>query len=301
MQRDNCSNGSQFSEALPIYKASSAVLGLCFVLGVPGNIVVLGMLVRRVKENSFTTCLLLSLAVSDLLSLLPLPVWIWAYLHGWIFGSAACRIISYIEYWCLYCSALCVTLMSIQRYMQVLHPQKWAKLGDRGRKGLLAGIWILSGLLGLHAPAKRRVGCKPNGLQDCGQQFRNDEERVAILLLEILLFVICCSLLVFFYCRLHRGVNQSPFFSSSRMTKLVTRIVVVFFIVCVLVPIANMLIIIMVFHNNLTSLTVPANHLLKISRALTFLNSCVNPFLYTFSFSELRCPCAATEDTNRSD
>ncbi|KAL7836821.1 hypothetical protein AOLI_G00281050 [Acnodon oligacanthus] len=114
MQQLNCSSSSQLTSVFPVSIASSAVLGLCFVLGVPGNISVLGILVRRLKENSFTIRLMLSLAVSDLLILLPLPVWIWAFLHDWIFGSVACSAISYVEYWCIYCSALCVTLMSFQ-------------------------------------------------------------------------------------------------------------------------------------------------------------------------------------------
>ena len=140
MQQLNCSSSCQLTDDFPICVASSAVLGLCFVLGVPGNLSVLGILVRRLKENSFTIRLMLSLTVSDLLTLLPLPMWIWALLHDWIFGTAGCKIISYIDYWCLYCSALCVTLMSVQRYLQVLHLQKWAKLGTRGKNGLLCGI-----------------------------------------------------------------------------------------------------------------------------------------------------------------
>ena len=72
-------------------------MGLSFVLGVPGNLSVLRTLVQRWKENNFTITLMLSLAISDLLNLLPLPMWIWALLHDWIFGSVVCKTISYIE------------------------------------------------------------------------------------------------------------------------------------------------------------------------------------------------------------
>ncbi|XP_072521405.1 leukotriene B4 receptor 1-like [Salminus brasiliensis] len=296
MREVNCSSSSQLTDAFPVCVASSAVMGLSFGLGFFGNAAVLWVLVRRSKENSFTLGLMLSLAVSDLLTLLPLPLWIWAILHDWTFGSVLCKSISYVEYWCIYCSTLCVSLMSFQRYMQVLHPEKWAKLGDRGQKGLLAGIWILSGVLASYAPVQREVGCELYGFQYCYQQFRNDAEKIVTLVLEMLQFVICFFLLAYFYCRLHRGVNESPFFSSNRMTKLVTRIVLAFFMFYVAVPIVNVMIIVAVSLQN-ESLLERFELAGKMARALTFLNSCVNPFLYTFSFRGLQVSSLSTVDT----
>ncbi|XP_036454986.1 atypical chemokine receptor 2-like [Colossoma macropomum] len=287
MQQLNCSSSCQLTDDFPICVAVCAILGLGFVLGVPGNLSVLVILIKRLKENNFTIRMMLSLAVSDLLILLQLPVWMWAVLHGWVFTSTACKIISYVEYWCIYCSAFCVTLMSVQRYMHVLHHHKWAKLGTRRENGLLCGIWILSGVFTLYAPVQRDVGCEQYGFLYCYQQFRNKTEQVATLLFEILLFVICFFLLFYFYYRLYRGVNESPFSSSNRMTKLVTRIVVAFFIFNFLVPVANILIIIAIFLNN-QNFYKHADLCGNVARALTFLNSCVNPFLYTFSLRGLQ-------------
>ncbi|XP_036454948.1 atypical chemokine receptor 2-like [Colossoma macropomum] len=296
MQQINCSSSSQPPYVFPVNAATSAVLGLCFVLGIPWNVAGLRILVQRVRENSFTLRIMLCLAVSDLLTLLPLPMWIWALLHDWIFGSVGCKIISYIDYWSIYCNTLCVTLMSFQRYMQVLHPQKWAKLRTRGENGLLCGIWILSGALASYAPVQRDVGCDQYGFQYCYQHFRNDTEKVVSLVLEILQFGMCFFLLVFFYYRLHRGVNQSPFFSSNRMTKLVTRIVLAFFIFYILVPIANISIIIAVFLKN-ENLLESVELFGKVARALTFLNRCVNPCLYTFSLRGQHPSSPVTENT----
>uniref|UniRef100_A0A3B4E9V7 G-protein coupled receptors family 1 profile domain-containing protein n=1 Tax=Pygocentrus nattereri TaxID=42514 RepID=A0A3B4E9V7_PYGNA len=285
MQQLNCSSSS-----------TSAVMGLCFVLGIPGNIAGLRILGQHLRENSFTLRIMLSLTVSDLLILLPLPVWIWALLHYWIFGPVACKIISYIDYWSIYCNTLCVTLMSFQRYMQVLHPQKWAKLGTRGESSLLCGIWILSGLLASYAPVQRDVACDQYGVLYCYQHFRNDTEKVVTLILEMLQFWMCFFLLVFFYYRLHRGVNQSPFFSSNRMTKLVTRIVVSFFVFYILVPIANISIITAVFLKN-ENLLETVELVGKVARVLTFLNCCVNPCLYTFSLRRQQHTSSVTENT----
>uniref|UniRef100_A0A4W4F4D3 G-protein coupled receptors family 1 profile domain-containing protein n=1 Tax=Electrophorus electricus TaxID=8005 RepID=A0A4W4F4D3_ELEEL len=250
-------------------RVTSGVLVLCFVLGLPGNIAVLAVLICHLKEDCFTHRLMLNLAVSDLLTLLSLLLWIWTLLNSWTVGFVACKILSYEIYCYLYSSTLCVTLMNLQRYMQVLHPHICAKLGAREKKGFLCGIWMVSGVLASYVLVQYTVGYDQNSqFQSCYPQFRSDTELVATSLLEIVILAIFFSLLVYFYCSVHRGVSQSPFFRRNRMTKLITRIVVVIFIFWIPIPIKN------VFYG------------INIAGALVFINSCVNPFLYTFSLRE---------------
>ncbi|XP_051974411.1 C-C chemokine receptor type 1-like [Xyrauchen texanus] len=92
MENLTISNSSLSARISADMLAASTVLGLCCVLGVPGNIVVMVMLTQHLKEGSFTPQLMLSLAVSDLLSLITLPVWIYALLNGWIFGQGPCKL-----------------------------------------------------------------------------------------------------------------------------------------------------------------------------------------------------------------
>ncbi|KAK2911299.1 hypothetical protein Q8A67_003432 [Cirrhinus molitorella] len=110
----NISDNSSFARTSVDELVSSTVLGLCCALGVPGNIAVLVMLTQHLKEDSFTPKLMLSLAISDLLSLITLPVWIYALLNGWVFGQGLCKLFSYVVYWSLYSSVLSVTLLSMQ-------------------------------------------------------------------------------------------------------------------------------------------------------------------------------------------
>ncbi|XP_030622083.1 uncharacterized protein LOC115805589 [Chanos chanos] len=121
----------------------SVILGLCFALGVPGNVTVLAVLIQRLKGDNFTFRLMLSLAVSDLLTL---PVWICALLWGWILGPGLCKFLSYLIYWSLYSSVMNVTLLSAQRYVQVLYPNRWSKLGNPVRLALLLSTWVVGGV-----------------------------------------------------------------------------------------------------------------------------------------------------------
>ncbi|XP_017546451.2 leukotriene B4 receptor 1-like [Pygocentrus nattereri] len=293
MQYGNSSNSS--TPLSPETLVASSVLGLCFALGVPGNIAVLVLLSGWLKGGSFTPRLMLSLAISDLMTLLPLPLWIYALLHDWVFGLGLCKFFSYVVYWSLYSSVLCVTLLSVQRYIQVLHPQKWAKIRARGQNGLVSGIWILSGVFACYSLVQRHVKLEKDGRLYCRAHYQNNTERVATLLLEtILMFVVPFPLLVYFYVRLHCSVSQSAFFNSHRMTRLVTRTVATFFFFWVSLHINNIMLIVALLLKN--------DHLLRfaeagddIAGALTFINSCVNPFIYAFSARAIRQRATGTE------
>ncbi|XP_072520959.1 leukotriene B4 receptor 1-like [Salminus brasiliensis] len=294
MQQDSSSTNTSLSDS-PANLAASSVLGLCFALGVPGNIAVLVLLSRWLKGGSFTPKLLLSLAVSDLMALLLLPVWIYALLHDWVFGLVWCKILSYIVYWSLYCSVLSVTLLSVQRYVQVLHPQKWAKLREHGLNGLVCGIWILSGVLCCYALIQRRVKLEKDGHFRCGAHYRNISEIVATLSWETLvLFVFAFPVLVYFYVRLHRGVSQSASLNTHRMTKLVIRIVATFFIFWLPYHITNIVLIITILlgHENVLRFAEAGR---EITGSLVVINSCVNPFIYAFSARVLRQSTSGTD------
>ncbi|KAL0193508.1 hypothetical protein M9458_011804, partial [Cirrhinus mrigala] len=279
MEYLNISNSSLFARTSVDELVSSTVLGLCCALGVPGNIAVLLILTQYLKEDSFTPKLMLSLAVSDLLSLISLPVWIYALLYGWIFGQGLCKLFSYVVYLSLYSSVLSVTLLSVQRYLQVLYPQQWAKLGQKGQKGLIFGIWISSGALACYALYYRNVK-KKDGLLRCYQDYTNKQEQIVVLLVETLvLYVVPLFSMLYFYYRLHQRISQSASFRSHRLTKLAVRIIVAFFIFGTPCMINNLVLMAMSWRSSASN---------NVTGALFFINSCVNPFLYAFSARALR-------------
>ncbi|XP_060763358.1 leukotriene B4 receptor 1-like [Neoarius graeffei] len=284
MQQLNSSNNSLTTSIPTGNLVASIVMAICFMLGVPGNIAVVVRLAGWLKGGSFTPRLMLSLAISDLLTLLPLPVWIWTLLHGWVFGVVLCKLLSYLLYFCMHCSILCVVLMSIQRYMQVLHPQKWNKLGRKGKKILLSGIWILSGVISSYAPPKEEeaalVQRTPSTNEErklqCKQCYQNNVQTVATLILEIIILMVSFLTLAYFYFRCHRGVNNSTFFSTNLITKLVIRIMACFFIFWIPFHIINIVLIIAVLLEN-ASLLRSIEAADNITTALVFINGCVDP------------------------
>ncbi|XP_027018568.1 leukotriene B4 receptor 1-like [Tachysurus fulvidraco] len=295
MQQLNSSNSSLIAPVSAENLIASGVFAVCFILGVPGNIAVMVRLSGWLKRGSFTPRLMLSLAISDLLTLLSLPVWIWALLHEWVFDLVLCKLLSYMIYLSFYCSVLCVMLMSMQRYIQVLHPEKWNKLGRKGKKILLSGMWMLSAVFSCYALILSSISLDRGGQLQCTLRYQNEVERVATLIWEILICVASFAIVSYFYFHLHRGVNNSAFFSSNSLTKLVTKIVVCFFIFWIPVQITDIVIIFAAFTGN-DSLLRSAESGDNVTTALVFINSCVNPFLYAFSARALQQGTAGTDD-----
>ncbi|XP_063050396.1 leukotriene B4 receptor 1-like [Engraulis encrasicolus] len=294
-QQQQAVNISNISTTPPVpvvsleIQLTSVLLGLCCAVGLPGNAMVLNILWEKVHTGCFTLCVMLNLAISDLLTLLTLPLWIYTLLHGFSFGQVTCKLLSYMVYCSLYTSVLCVTLLCVQRYVQVLHPQSWSKLTASSRRILVATVWVLGAVTSCHALVQREVRLgEKDGLLHCLPRYRSVGEEVATLLVEsLLLFVLPFSVLASLYVTLHRRVKQAVGAGHRRMKRLVISIIVVFFIFSIPVHLNNFLTIMAV------SLGSPS--LLRITKvtggvtgAMTFLNSCVNPLLYAFSHRALR-------------
>lgn len=248
-------------------------------------------ILRHFKDN-FSLHLMLNLAASDILFLLTAPVWTYILLHEWIFGSAFCKVIFTVGYIALNSSVFTVTLMSVQRYLVVLHRDRWAKLGRKGERFLLLCIWLLACLLSIPSTVTSDIEEVGSKLK-CHRLSRSDGERMTILLLEFLLsFVFPFSILVICYCRLYTKVNRSTFFRNQRLTKLVTRIVVLFFIFSF--PLYFM------YPVQIISLALKPSQpavsqkickfylpFLNAATGLIYINSCVNPLLYAFASKKM--------------
>ncbi|CAG5957634.1 unnamed protein product [Menidia menidia] len=177
---------------------ASGILSLCFLLGVPGNIAVIILKPNWEHLCSLSQCLMLNLAISDLLCLLTLPVWIYSLLSDWIFGLVACKLLACFGYISIYSSTLTVTVLSVHRYLLVVHQQRW--LNKVRKRKLLVLLWLVAMVLSTPASVVRHLTTDHDRKRTrCSSQYVSDVQKLAVMLTEILVISICLFVVAFAY------------------------------------------------------------------------------------------------------
>lgn len=94
---------------------------LFFVVGFLGNALVVCVILMAAKLKSMTDVCLLNLALADLVLVLSLPFLAHYAGHSWVFGNAMCKLVLGLYYIGFYSSIFFIVLMSIDRYLAVVH------------------------------------------------------------------------------------------------------------------------------------------------------------------------------------
>lgn len=256
------------------------ILSACFVVGTPGNLLVVWTIMRHVKHRTHTLLLIMHLAVADLLVLVTLPLWIYSLAWSWVFGEVACKAMAYIIYACMYASVFLITVMSVERYMAVKYPFKmlhWKN--SKAMRLILAGGWTLALLLGLPAIWTRSLE-STDGVYHCiFSEIGSVALEVFFACLETLIgFVIPFLTLAVCYVKV---ASQLRHMHKQKSAFLITAVVVAFALCWLPHHVMN---VINIAHllgaDSLEEVSEAAGF---ISGALAFISSSVNPLLYAFA------------------
>ncbi|KAG7267441.1 hypothetical protein CRUP_033396 [Coryphaenoides rupestris] len=136
-------------------KTSSMVITFIYfvvcAVGLCGNSLVIYVILRYAKMKTVTNIYILNLAVADVLCMMSLPfISMQLALVHWPFGEALCRAIMTVDALNQFTSIFCLTVMSIDRYLAVVHPiksTKWRK--PRIAKLINLTVWGVSLLVNL--------------------------------------------------------------------------------------------------------------------------------------------------------
>uniref|UniRef100_A0A663E986 Somatostatin receptor 4 n=1 Tax=Aquila chrysaetos chrysaetos TaxID=223781 RepID=A0A663E986_AQUCH len=103
------------------------IYALVCLLGLLGNSLVIFVILRYAKMKTATNIYLLNLAIADELFMLSIPfVATSAALHHWPFGRALCRTVLGVDGLNMFTSVFCLTVLSLDRYIAVVHPLRAA-------------------------------------------------------------------------------------------------------------------------------------------------------------------------------
>ncbi|XP_032391461.1 somatostatin receptor type 5 [Etheostoma spectabile] len=263
------------------------IYAIVCVVGLVGNTLVIHVVVNYTKNESVTNIYILNLAIADELFMLGLPfLAVQNALLYWPFGSLMCRVVMTVDAINQFTSIFCLTVMSVDRYLAVVHPIRsfwWRR--PRVAKAISATVWGGSIVVVLPVVVFADV------LKDDGNCSIVWPEPAEVWKTSFIVYTCTvgffCPLLVICLCYLLivikvRSVGKRAQATSSRRRKSerkITRMVVVVvavFVFCWLpFYILNIVNLLMVLPGDFRGL-----YFFVV--VLSYANSCANPILYGF-------------------
>lgn len=292
----NGTASSAFSHTIFISFIYSVV---CFV-GLCGNSLVIYVILRYAKMKTATNIYILNLAIADELFMLSVPFLVTAtLLDHWPFGSLLCRLVLSVDAVNMFTSIYCLTVLSADRYIAVVHPIKAASYRRPTiAKAVNLAVWLLSTLVILPFIIFANTAPNPDGSVVCNMQMPKPDRQwlevfvVYTFLMGFLIPVVAiclCYILIIVKMRavaLKAGWQQRK--KTERKITLMVMMVVTVFVMCWMPFYIVQLVKIFLGRQNLT--------VSQLVVVLGYANSCANPILYGFlsdnfkrSFQRILC------------
>ncbi|XP_055367505.1 C5a anaphylatoxin chemotactic receptor 1-like isoform X3 [Betta splendens] len=222
--------------------AGVVIAGSC-LLGVPANFTIIAQLGRHLRGSSMTQRLFFNLALSDLLCLLCLPIGMYVFYSGTCLMDGLNRCLFYCFIFCVTTDLNILVLISIQRYYQVLHPEKWVKVDRMWQRILLFSVWMLGAFVALPAVFMTR------------NEARTEKTGVKR--------------------------TQMPNKKQPRATKIFIRIIAVYLVTGFFPVFLRTFYVVALFTGSVNLLCV--SRMLTFVECFYFFNHCLNPFLYFYA------------------
>ncbi|XP_056263993.1 somatostatin receptor type 5 [Pseudoliparis swirei] len=256
-------------------------------VGLGGNTLVIHIVLRYSKMESVTNIYILNLAVADELFMLGLPfLAVQNTLQTWPFGSFMCRLVMTVDSINQFTSIFCLTVMSVDRYLAVVHPIRSSRWRRPWAAKLVNGtVWALSFLVVLPVVIFANIQ-KAGGTCNITWPQPANVWRAAFIIYTStvgffcpLLIICLCYLLIVFKIRSSAKKVHAASTKRRKSERKVTRMVVIVvavFVFCWL-PFYALNII-----NLLVALPSEYQGLYYFVVVLGYANSCANPIVYCF-------------------
>ena len=257
-----------------------------FVIGLVGNILVVLVLYKRIK-NIINICLL-NLAISDLIFLFTLPFWIdYKVKDDWIFGDAMCKLLSGFYFMGLYSEIFFIILLTIDRYLAIVH----AVFALRARTitfGIITSIvvWVLAILAsvpGLYFSKTQwefthhtcSIHFPPESFTKW-KKFQALKLNIMGLVLPLLVMIVC-------YTGIIKILLRRPNEKKAKAVRLIFVIMIIFFLFWT--P-YNLSVFVAAFQDSLFTRKCEQSRQLdlaiQVTEVIAYTHCCINPVIYVF-------------------
>ncbi|XP_042315419.1 neuropeptide Y receptor type 4-2-like [Sceloporus undulatus] len=124
--------------------------GVETIVGVVGNLCLIGILTKHKEKAIVTNIFLANLIASDLIMCifcLPFTV-VTIFLKYWLFGETMCRMISFIQCTSVTVSILSLVLIALERHQLIINPTGWRPSLSQAYQGIVI-VWVFAAVLSL--------------------------------------------------------------------------------------------------------------------------------------------------------
>ncbi|KAM5281762.1 C-C chemokine receptor type 8 [Ctenodactylus gundi] len=279
-----------------IYRDSKLLLTVAycflFVFGLLGNSLVIFVLVACKKLRSITDIYLLNLALSHLLFVFSLPFQIHYQLDQWVFGTVMCKVVSGLYYTGFFSSMFFITLMSVDRYLAIVHAVYAVKVRTaRMGTALSLAVWLTTVLATSPQLVFYQVESE-DGVLKCYSFYNQQTLKWKIFThseINILGLLIPFSILLFCYSSILHQLKTCRSHKTTKAIKLVLIVVVASLVFWV--PF-NVVLFLTTLHDLHILDGCAVNQWLiyatRVTEAISFTHCCVNPVIYAFMGEKFR-------------
>ncbi|XP_048764554.1 allatostatin-A receptor-like isoform X2 [Ostrea edulis] len=280
-----------------------AIFGLIVILGFVGNVLVIFVVWSYKQMQNTTNILIVSLAVADLFFIIfcvPFTAASYAMWY-WPFGAVWCKIANFLMHVSAYASVWTLVLLSLDRYLAVVHPIPSMRLRNRRNTYLLVymtwtfifcgnvPIFLQYGVVDYNWMGFQRSACL---------NLSGVKNKLVLKIFYGCFFAfgymipltLICLLYGFLLKRLLYGVvpGGSQRADSLKAKKRVTKMVVIVVLIFALCWLPIQVIFLVQYLNTDFEVTIESSAIHMAANCLAYMNSCVNPILYAFLSENFR-------------
>ncbi|XP_031598591.1 C-C chemokine receptor type 5 isoform X2 [Oreochromis aureus] len=271
-----------------------AIYIIFFLLGLLGNSLVFWVITCGARLRTMTDVCLLNLAIADLLLVCSLPFLAHQAKDEWVFGDAMCKIVLGIYHIVFYCGIFFISLMSIDRYLAIVHAVCAMRARTRSFGLTAAAITWGAGFLASFPDLIFLQEQYMSGRQICYPGFPNGDSSLhfwkvfSIVKMNIVGLLIPIIILGFCYSQIIWRLLNSH--SSKKLAiRLVVIVVAIFFCCWIPYNVTSFFHVLELKHKYLDCGQSKAIRLaLQITEAIAYSHSCLNPILYVFVGEKFR-------------
>ncbi|XP_073667772.1 C-C chemokine receptor type 5-like [Paramisgurnus dabryanus] len=298
---DDYDNNADSNNFAPINNGNTKVFSevflptlysIVFIIGFIGNSLVVWVLIRYRHKSNMTDVCLLNLAIADLLFLASLPFWAHSARADWIFGKFMCHTVTGLYTLGLYSSIFFMVLMTVDRYVIIVHPHSIFSKNRSANMGLVLALcmWILSlfaslpNIIIVHESKEMNNStyCRSNSSSDAMKSFIYFEVNVLSLILPLIIMGYC-------YARIIPTLISIKSQKRHKIIRLILAVVAVYFLFWTPYNITIFLFFMQTqgymqsheWHNSL-SLT------MQWVETIAYSHCCLNPIIYGFVGEKFR-------------